>query len=122
MMEWLWGQFLEALKYPPFAVGIITLALGMGLVEFTARMLPANMAPTIAVRVSWTVAFAVSCAVGSLLNHTDFGLAVALTISILAPSAQVYLMRFLYARYPQLQPQSMCENPNVKPGDPHWPD
>lgn len=120
-MEWLWGQFLEALKYPPFAVGTLVLVLGMGIVEFTARMLPANMSPTIAIRLSWAAAFILSFAVGTLLNHTDFGIAIALTIAVCAPSMQVYVMRWLYARLPQLQPQSMKENPIVRPGDINWP-
>lgn len=120
MMDWLWLKFVEALGHAWFSAGLIGLVLGMSAVEFTARMLPAHTAPSIATRVSWGVACALSTGVSWLLNPTAQGFAIALTVGLGSPSAQLGIMRVVYARYPQFEPKSMAENCRTTP-PPGWP-
>jgi hypothetical protein len=122
-MEWLWLKFIEALAHQWFSAAAIGLVLGMGAIEFTARMLPANTSPTVATRVSWVTACAASFGVAFLLNTSAMGFAIALTVGVGSPSAQLMIMRFLYARYPSLKPQSMADNFRAcpPPGEVKWP-
>jgi hypothetical protein len=122
LFDWFYAKLVVAFGYPWFTAGTIGLVLSMGAVEFTARMLPASMAATIATRLSWASACAIGFLVSFLLNPTDLGFGIALTVAVAAPSVQLLGMRLLYAKYPQLQPQSMAENHSAnRPGDINWP-
>jgi hypothetical protein len=121
-LEWLFAKLVIALSHPEVAAAIIGLVLGMGAVEFTARMLPADTKPTIATRVSWATACAVAFVVAFSLNQTALGFALALTAAVTAPTLELIIIRALGSRWPNLLPQSMCENPKaLPPGDVHWP-
>jgi hypothetical protein len=121
-LEWLSAKLALALGHPEFTAAAIGLVLGMGAVEFTARMLPADTKPTIATRISWAVACLVAFAVAFGLNPTALGFALALTAAVVAPTLELVVLRYLALRWPNLMPQSMCETPaKLPPADIHWP-
>lgn len=123
LLDWFFAKLMEGLDHLTFTAGALGLVLGMGAVEFTARMLPANTPVSIATRISWAVSFAVAFAVAFVLNETPLGFAVAITAAVTAPSLQIVLMRIAYTRWPDLKPLAMRQNPPAcdRPSDAHWP-
>jgi hypothetical protein len=121
-LEWLFAKLVIALSHPEVAAAIIGLVLGMGAVEFTARMLPANTKPTIATRISWATACAVAFVVAFSLNTTALGFALALTAAVAAPTLELVIIGALASKWPNVLPHSMRENPKaLPPGDIYWP-
>jgi hypothetical protein len=122
LFEWFFAKLIVIFGHPELTAACIGLVLGMGTVEFTARMLPAETAPTIARRISWAVACAAAFVVAFILNRTPLGFALALTAAVVAPTLELIVIRLIALRWPSLMPQSMCESPNkLPPSDIHWP-
>lgn len=109
MLETVWGEFLRHL--PPgqlFAI-MVGLLVGLAATEAIAHMLPPKMPAWEADRMTRLLVFGIAMCCSFALQPTVLGLVMALFVGLAAPTVHQFGTRWLYSKFPNLQPKALQE-------------
>lgn len=107
MLEWTWTQLQALWQYPEFQAVVVGFLLGVSLTEAVAHFLPPQMNAWEAERVVRLIAFGVATIGGFSLDPTMLGLMLAVVNGLVTPTAHHFGKRWLYGRWPQLEPKAL---------------
>ena len=109
MIEWAWDEFLRHM--PPgqlFAI-MVGMLVGLAATEAIAHMLPRKMDAGDADRIMRLLVLGIAMCCAFALQPTVLGFVMALFDGLAAPTVYQFATRWLYSKFPVLQPKALQE-------------